>query len=80
MTAKSLEPYGKDATVDSPSGTTGATAVEEDMEADAGTTVAHARSGATDLVRTAGRNSLARAPGETSLVRTADVYDTTFFL
>ena len=39
------------------------------MEADAGTTVARARSGATGLVRTAGRISLARAPGGTSLAR-----------
>ena len=42
---------------------------EEDVVADAGTTVARARSGATGLVRTAGRISLARAPGGTSLVR-----------
>ena len=39
------------------------------MEADAGTTVARARSGATGLVRTAGRTNLARAPGGTRLVR-----------
>ena len=37
--------------------------------ADARTTVARARSGATGLVRTAGRISLARAPGGISLVR-----------
>ena len=41
------------------------------MVADARTTVAHARSGATGLVRTAGRTSLARAPGGISLARTA---------
>ena len=57
--------------VDALSATTGATAAEEDMEVDAGTTVAHARSGATGLVRTAGRTNLARAPGGTSLVRIA---------
>ena len=43
--------------------------MEEDVEADAGTTVARARNGATGLVRTGGRISLARAPGGTSLVR-----------
>ena len=69
MTVKSSEPYGKDATVDAPSATTGATAAEEDVEADAGTTVARARSGATGLVRTAGRISLARVPGGISLAR-----------
>ena len=71
MTAKSSELYEKDAMVDAPSAATGATAVEEDMEAGAGTTVARARSGATGLVRTAGRIILARAPGGTSLVRIA---------
>ena len=40
------------------------------MAEDVGTTMAHARSGATDLVRTAGRISLARAHGGISLVRT----------
>ena len=45
---------------DAPSATTGATAEEEDVVADAGTTVARARSGATSLVRTAGRISLVR--------------------
>ena len=55
--------------VDAPSATTGATTEEEDVAEDAGTTVAHARSGATGLVRTAGRISLARAPGGISLVR-----------
>ena len=39
------------------------------MVADAGTTVAHARSGANDLARTVGRISLVRAPRGTSLVR-----------
>ena len=37
--------------------------------ADAGMTVARARSGATGLVRTTGRISLARAPGGISLMR-----------
>ena len=69
MTVKNSEPYEKDASVDAPSAATGATAVEEDVEADAGTTVARARSGATGLVRTAGRISLARAPGGINLVR-----------
>ena len=55
--------------VDALSATTGATAAEEDMEVDAGTTVAHARSGATGLVRTAGRIILARVPGGTGLMR-----------
>ena len=41
-----------------------------EVEADAGTIVARARSGASGLVRTAGRTSLARAPGGISLVRT----------
>ena len=44
--------------------------MEEDVEADAGTTVARARSGAAGLVRTAGRISLARVPGGISLART----------
>ena len=39
------------------------------MVADAGTTVARARSGATGLVRTAGRTSLTREVGGISLVR-----------
>ena len=60
-----------DASVDAPSATTGATAEEEDVVADAGMTVARARSGATVLVKTAGRIILARAPGETSLARIA---------
>ena len=44
-------------------------AEEEDVVADAGTTVACARSGMIGLVRTAGKISLARAPRGTSLVR-----------
>ena len=60
-----------DALVDAPSAATGATAAEEDMEADAGTTVARARSGATGLVRTAGRTNLARAPGGTLRMKIA---------
>ena len=55
--------------VDALSATTVATAAEDNVEADAGTTVARARSGATGLMRTAGRTNLARAPGGTSLVR-----------
>ena len=47
----------------------GATAEEEDMVADAGTTVAPATGGAAGLVRTAGRISLARVPGGINLVR-----------
>ena len=58
-----------DASVDAPSATTRAKAEEEDVAEDVGMTVAHARSGATGLVRTAGRISLARVPGGTSLVR-----------
>ena len=38
---------------------------------DDGKTVALAKGGMTDLVRTAGRTSLAREPGEISLARTA---------
>ena len=56
-------------TYHAPSAVTRAMAVEEDVEADAVTTVARARSGATGLMRTAGRTILARAPGGTSLVR-----------
>ena len=56
--------------VDAPSAATGATAEEEDVVVDAGTTVAHTRSGATGLVRIAGKIILARVPGETSLART----------
>ena len=44
---------------------------EEDVGADAGTTVARARRGAKGLVRTAGRTILARAPGGISPARTA---------
>ena len=69
MTVKNSEPYVKDASVDAPSATTGATAEEEDVQADTGMTVARARNGATGLMRTAGRISLARAPGGISLVR-----------
>ena len=69
VTVKSSEPYEKDASVDALSAGTGATAVEEDMEVDAGTIVARARSGATGLLRTAGRISLARAPRGTNHVR-----------
>ena len=58
-----------DASVNAPSATTGATAEEEDEAEDAGTTAALARSGATDLMRTADKISLARAPGGTSLAR-----------
>ena len=69
MTVKSSEPFAKDASVDAPSAATGATAEEEDVEADAGMTVARARNGATGLVKTAGKIILARALGGTSLVR-----------
>ena len=68
-TVKSSEPFEKGASAAAPSAETGATAEEEDVVADARTTVARARSGTTGLVRTAGRISLARAPGGTSLVR-----------
>ena len=57
--------------VDAPSAATGAMTVEEDEGADAGTTTARARNGATGLVRTAGRTILARGPGGTNLVRIA---------
>ena len=67
-TVKSSEPFEKDASVDAPSATTEATA-EEDMVADAGMTVAHARSGATGLVRTSGRTCLVKVPGVISLAR-----------
>ena len=70
MTVKRSGPFGMDASVDAPSATTGATAEEEDVAEDAGTTVALARSGVTSLVRTAGKISLARAPGEISLAET----------
>ena len=50
---------------------TGATAEEEDVVADARTTVACSRSSATGLVRTAGRTSLTRGLGGISLVRIA---------
>ena len=59
-----------DASINTPSATTGATAKEEDVVAEAGMTVARASSGATGLVRTAGRNNLGRAPGGISLART----------
>ena len=67
MTVKSLEPFEMDASVNAPSATTGATTEEEDVVADAGMTMAHARSGATSLVRTTGRTSLAKVPGGISL-------------
>ena len=60
-----------DASVDAPSAMTGTTAEDEDEVEDAGTTVAHDRSGATSLVRTVGRISLVRVPGGISLARTA---------
>ena len=59
-----------DASVDAASATTGATAEEEDVVEDAGTTVALAMSGMTGLMRTAGRTSLMRVPGGISLART----------
>ena len=59
----------KDVSVSAPSAATGAMTEEEDVVADAGTTMAHARSGATGLVRTTSKISLARAPGGISLVR-----------
>ena len=61
MTDKSSEPFAKDVTVDAPSAATGATAEEEDVEADVGMIMARAGSGAIGLVRTAGRIILARA-------------------
>ena len=67
----SLRPFEKDASVDAPSATTGATAEEEDMAEDDGMTMALARSGVTDLARTAGRTSLARGLGGISLARIA---------
>ena len=67
---RSSGPFAKDASVDTPSTVTGATAEEEDVAEDAGTTVALARSGVTGLVRTAGRTSLVRAPGGINLVKT----------
>ena len=69
MTLKSSEPFAKDVSVDTLNAAVVATAEEEDVVADAGTTVARTRSGATGLVRTVGRINLARAPGGTSLVR-----------
>ena len=71
MIARSLGPFEKDASIDAPSAMTGATAEEEDVAEDDGTTVALASSGVTDLMRVAGRTSLARAPGGISLARTA---------
>ena len=56
--------------VDAPSATTGATAEEEDVAEDDGTTVPLARNGATGLVRSAGRINLARVLGGISLART----------
>ena len=71
MTVKSSEPSEMDAWVDAPSATTGATAEEEDVVEDAGTTVALAKGGMTGLARTAGRTSLTREVGGISLVRIA---------
>ena len=68
MNSRSSEPFEKDALVDAPSATTGATAEEEEVEDD-GTTEALARSGVTDLARIAGRTSLARGLGGISLAR-----------
>ena len=68
-TVRSLGPFEKDASLDAASATTMAATEEEDVVADARMTMAHARSGATGLMRTAGRISLARALGGISLVR-----------
>ena len=61
----------KDASVDASSTANAATTEEEDVVAGAGTTVALAKGGVTDLVRITGRTSLAREAGEISLVRIA---------
>ena len=45
MNDRSSGPFEKDASVDAPSATTGATAEEEDVAEDDGTTVALVRSG-----------------------------------
>ena len=71
MNAKSSGPCEKAVSVDAPSATIGATAEAEEEVEDNGTTVALAKGGVTDLVRTAGRTSLARKVGGISLVRTA---------
>ena len=63
--------YEKAVSDDAPSITIGATAEAEQEVEDDGTTVALAKGGVTDLVRTTGRTSLAREPGEISLVRIA---------
>ena len=69
MNARSSGPLEKDASVDAPSATIGATAEEEEEVEDDGTTEALARSGVIDLVRIAGRTSLARGLGGISLAR-----------
>ena len=60
-----------DTSVDATSAMTEATTEEDDVAKDAGTTGAHARSGATGLVRTTGKIILAKAPGRISLATTA---------
>ena len=59
----------KDALVDAPSATIGATAEAEKEVEDDGTTVALAKGGVTGLARTTGRISLARETGGISLAR-----------
>ena len=62
-------PFEKDASVDAPSATIGATAEEEEEAEDDGKTVALAKDGVTDLARTTGRTSLVREVGGTHLTR-----------
>ena len=69
--ARSSEPFEKEASVDAPSATTGATTEEEEEVEDDGTTETLARSGVTDLARIAGRTSPTRELGGISLTRTA---------
>ena len=59
-----------DISADAPTAATGAMDEEEEEVEDNGKTVALAKGGVTDLVRTAGRTSLAREVGGISLVRT----------
>ena len=71
MNAKSSGLCEMGVSADVPTATTGSMDEEEEEVADDGKTVALAKGGVTDLVRTAGRTSLTRELGEISLVRIA---------
>ena len=66
--ARSSEPFEKNASVDAPSATTGATAEEVDAVEDVGSTMGPARSGTTNLARIIGGTSVVKTVLRATLV------------